>query len=165
MPEKIPRAFAQSVGLFNKIITSVSLAMSVCIELCPSNATKAPPISTPTASVEASYFHLHPPLLASKAVLSSWSLVVVCALTTTCVTGITGWYRLVLRTIREHIIYVRIYGIYVQVPRGSPVAFLSCVVRMNIWMRTLCDVRRTGTCDQTVMDLLFTRLLLRTYKW
>ena len=54
----------------------------VCIELYSSHATKAPPISTPTASMEVRYLHLHPPLRASKAVLSSWSLVVACALFT-----------------------------------------------------------------------------------
>ena len=48
-----------------------------CVDRCLSHATKVPPISTPTASVEACYFHLHRPLLASKAVLSSWSLAVV----------------------------------------------------------------------------------------
>ena len=64
-----------------------------CIELCPSNATKTLPISRATASVEARYLHLHPPLLASKVVLSSWRLVVVCALTTTDVTGITSMYQ------------------------------------------------------------------------
>ena len=40
------------------------------------------PITTLAASVEARYLHLHPRLLASKAVLSSWSLVVICALIT-----------------------------------------------------------------------------------
>ena len=32
--------------------------------------------------------------------------------------------------------------------RGSPAAFLSYVVRMNVWMRTICDVRRI--CDELV---------------
>ena len=51
-------------------------------ELGPSNATKAISISTPRVSVEALYLRLHTPLPASKAVLSSWSLVVICAIFT-----------------------------------------------------------------------------------
>ena len=52
----------------------------VCIELFPSNPTNAQRISSLAASVEAPCLHLHSPLLASKAVLSSWSLVVICDL-------------------------------------------------------------------------------------
>ena len=62
------------------------------IEICPSNATNAQPILRATASVEAPYWHLHSPLPASKAVLSSWRLVVVCALITTGVTGLASKY-------------------------------------------------------------------------
>lgn len=47
-----------------------------------SRATKAPSISTPVGSTEAPCLHLHPPLLASEAALSSSSLVVVGALIT-----------------------------------------------------------------------------------
>ena len=73
--EKNPRTFAHSVGLFIKII--LTSLVCLCIDVCPSNPTKAQPISTPRASVEALYLHLHSPLLASETVLSSWSLVVI----------------------------------------------------------------------------------------
>ena len=74
----IPRTLADSVGLLHTNYYFPCLC--VCLELCPSNATKAQPISTPTVSVDAPYLHLHSPLLASKSVLSWWSLVVVCTL-------------------------------------------------------------------------------------
>ena len=77
--ENIPRTFAHSVGLLHKILL-LPPSVCVCLELCPSNATKAQPISTPTVSMEAPCLHLHSPLLASKAIL--WSLVVICTLFT-----------------------------------------------------------------------------------
>ena len=64
--EKIPRTFAQSVGLFNKI--------SIASPVCP--LTFALARRQASASLEARYLDLHPPLLASKAVLSfrgAWS--------------------------------------------------------------------------------------------
>ena len=71
--EKIVRAFAQSVGLLTKIILTSDVCARVRIEVCPSHATKAPSTSIAATSVEARYLHLHPPLLAYKAVLSLWS--------------------------------------------------------------------------------------------
>ena len=58
----------------------VCILMCVCIEVCPSHATKKKSISAARAAVEPPYFALRPPLPASKAVLSSCSLVVICAL-------------------------------------------------------------------------------------
>ena len=74
---------SENVGPQRGFITHQLLlppSVCVCLELCPSNATKAQPISTPTVSMEAPCLHLHSPLLASKSVLSWWSLVVVCTL-------------------------------------------------------------------------------------
>ena len=107
-PERLPTAWAYLIKLF-----FLSLCIRVCwcvyaLRFIP-NATNAQLISTLAASVEASYLHLHSPLLASKAVLSSWSLVVI-NMCSTCQgevpaeTGITGWYQLVPRPI-----YVRVY--------------------------------------------------------
>ena len=126
--ERLPTAWAYLIKLF-LLPLSVSLSVCLCIEFCPSQATKARPISRATASVEAPSLRLHSPLLASKAVLSSWSLVVICALITTDVTGITGWYqagtRLVPRTIYEGIVYMYENIRVCTGTRGSPVAFLS----------------------------------------
>ena len=59
--ERLTRARASLIQLF-----------LIMMLMCPlSFVPRTPPISTPTASVEARYLHLHPPLLASKAVLSS----------------------------------------------------------------------------------------------
>ena len=77
--EKIPRSFVHTEGLFNIIALSSPMCPRVCaLSFVP--RTEALPISTLAASVKAPYLHLHSPLLASKAVLSSWSLVVICAL-------------------------------------------------------------------------------------
>ena len=65
--------FAHRVPLFNKIILP-------CSGVWPSHTTNAEPISTVVTSVEAPYYALRPPLPASKIVLSSWRLVVMCAL-------------------------------------------------------------------------------------
>ena len=85
--EKILRRFAQRVDLlylnyFPCLPVSPSICLGVCVEFCPSNATKTPLISSPEASVRARYLHLHSPLLASKAFSSSWILVVMYTLTT-----------------------------------------------------------------------------------
>ena len=53
----------------------------LCIVVCPSHTSHAQPISTFVTYVEAPYFAPYPPLPASKTVLSSRSLVVICALT------------------------------------------------------------------------------------
>ena len=60
----------------------VRVLVCVCIEVYPSHATEKPSISAAREPVEDPYFALHSPLLASKAVWSSWSLVVIsiCAL-------------------------------------------------------------------------------------
>ena len=65
-------------GVFMKII----LTSLVClwIVVCPSHTTHAQPISTSVTYVEAPYFAPYPPLPASKNVLSSRSLVVICDL-------------------------------------------------------------------------------------
>ena len=86
------------------------------IELCSSNATEKPSISTLAASVEAPYLHLHSPLLTSIAGLSSWSLVLVSALIATGATRMTGSYHLVSRTIYEKIVYMYKNIVYVQSP-------------------------------------------------
>ena len=69
--------------------------------------------------MEGPYFHLHSPLLSSKAVLSSWSLVVICAL----ITG--GKFEPELEfqagTSSYHALYMYEYIWYVEVP-GSPVS-------------------------------------------
>ena len=54
--------------------------MCLCIEICPSHTTERPRISAASMSVETPFLRLRSPLLASKAVLSSWSLVVICSL-------------------------------------------------------------------------------------
>ena len=131
--EKIARTFAHSVSLLEKII--LPSLVCVCIELCPSNATKAPSISTLTASVEAPYLHFHFPLPAYEDVSSSWRLVVVCALITTVQPSLGSQAGTSLvppgitHYIREHHMYVRDYRVCTGT-RGSPV---ECV-------RTLCDV-------------------------
>ena len=86
-----------------------------------------------------------------------------------------GWYQVPgVYTVSERTVYqyeyiwyvkvpetrgslVALFSHVVQIPGGSPVAFLSYVVRMDMWMRTLCDVRRT--CDELVCLPLLT-----TYK-
>ena len=75
--EKIPRTFAHSVPLFNNLFL---LPLCVCTGVCPSHTTEKPSISVARAAVEAPSFAVHLPLPASEAVLSSWSLVVICAL-------------------------------------------------------------------------------------
>ena len=70
------RMFADSVPLFN--LTVLASPLCLCIDVCPSHTTHAQPISAARMSVEAPYLHVHSPLLASKAVLSSWSLVMIC---------------------------------------------------------------------------------------
>ena len=52
----------------------------MCIDLCPSHATERPSVAAARVAVEAPYFAFNSPLLASKAVSSSWGLVVMCAL-------------------------------------------------------------------------------------
>ena len=59
------------------ILTSL---VCLCIVVCPSHTTHAQPISTSVTYVEAPYFAPYPPLPASKNVLSSRSLVVICDL-------------------------------------------------------------------------------------
>ena len=78
-----------------------------------------PSISAPRVSVEGSYLHLHSPLRASKAVLRSWSVVVICALVT------RGKFEPELEfqagTSSYHALYMYEYIWYVEV-LGSPVA-------------------------------------------
>ena len=113
--EKIPRTFAHSVGLFIKnILTSpvyphIRVSVCLCIEVRPSHTTNAEQISPLVTSVEVPYYDFHPPLPASKTVLSSWSLVVICPLIAPGVTGITGWYdnRLVVPGTRYQAMYTR----------------------------------------------------------
>ena len=97
--EKIAWTFANSVGLFLKIVISSLVCLCVCmrIGLC---ALRFVPSTLPTrngffslvTSVKTHFYVFHPPLPASKAVLCSWSLVVICAPIAPGVTGITGWY-------------------------------------------------------------------------
>ena len=96
--EKIPRTFAHRVPLFSLMMISslvcpcVGVLVCACIEVWPSHTTSAGPISPLVTSVEASTNALHQPLPASKTILSSWSLVVICPLIAPNATGITGWY-------------------------------------------------------------------------
>ena len=80
--EKIPRTFADRVPLFNKIVLTslVGLLVCGCIDVGPSNSTERAWISAARAAVEAPTYALHPPLPASKAVLSSLSLLLICPL-------------------------------------------------------------------------------------
>ena len=140
------------MGLLNKITLTSLGCLSVCIELHPSHATKASPISRATASVEARCLHLHPPLLASKAVFSLWSLVVLCALNAG-VTGVTSWYQAVVRGTRHYIrehnsIYVRVYMVCTGT-RGSPVAHVG----MYECVRIFCDVRMAYLGEYTGIHL------------
>ena len=122
---RLPRSWPYLIKVF-------LLPLSVCIGVCPSNATEAPPISTATASVEARDLHLHPLTFASKAVLSSWSLVVVCALITREKFQRNWNYRLVPGS-RYQALYTRvqqyvctiIYGIYRY-------QSFTCSIRINI---------------------------------
>ena len=82
----------------------------VCIEVWPSHTTNAEPISPLVMSVEASVYAIHPPLPASKTVLSSWSLVVICPLIAPGDTGITAWY--VLRSAITGSWYQRYQALY-----------------------------------------------------
>ena len=85
------RKFLERMPTLIKLL-SFPLSVCLCIEICPWHTTNAEPISPLLTSEEAPYYALHPPLPASKTVLSSWGLVVVCALIDTGVTGITAWY-------------------------------------------------------------------------
>ena len=151
--------FAHSVGLFNKIMIYSFVSACVCIELCPSNATNAPPISTLAASVEAPYLHLHPPLPAFKDVLSSCRLVVVCALITR--EKFQPYFRQAppgtTHCIREHRTYVRQHRVCTGT-RGSPVEYV-CIYEC---LCTLCDVRMAyvGGCIKCSYLLLLLLLLL-----
>ena len=92
----------------------------MCIELYPSDATSAQLLSTRAASVEAPYLHHHSSLLTSKAILSSWILVVICALIA------RERFRLELKlqdgTSSYHELCMNEYIWYVEVP-GSPVPY------------------------------------------
>ena len=81
-----------SVPIFNLMVICSLVYTCVCIEVWPTHTTNAEPIAPLVTSVEAPTYVLHPPLPASKAFLSSWSLVVICLLIASGVTGITGWY-------------------------------------------------------------------------
>ena len=74
--------FGSNYSCYRVLLYMINIVCLAVHWVLYSHATKAPPISTPTMSVEAHILHLHPPLLASKAVLGSWSLVAVCALIT-----------------------------------------------------------------------------------
>ena len=106
------------------------LSVCVCIDLCPPNATKAIPISAMTPSVEASYLYLHPPLPASKAVSSSWRLVVVYALINTGVTGITSMYQ--ADTTWNHALYTRAQYICTNIYGMYRYQRFACRIRINI---------------------------------
>ena len=103
------------------------IGVLVCafIDVGPSNATKKGWISPPVTSVDAPYYALHPSLTASKAVLSSLSLIVICPSIAPGVTGITGSYHLVPRSCLLYYMYE--YIAYVEVYRGtgSPVAYVG----------------------------------------
>ena len=73
--ERLPTACIYLIKLF-----LLPLCICLRIEVSPSHTTNPEPISTLVKSVEAPYFALHPRLPASKTVLSSWSLAVICAL-------------------------------------------------------------------------------------
>ena len=68
-----------------------SIMYTFCTRVCTEQ-----PIPTLAAYLEVLHLHLHPPLVASKRVLSSWSLGVIFYLVTRTKlkqgTGITGWY-------------------------------------------------------------------------
>lgn len=101
------------------------LVWRVCalIDVCPSHATKLLPISRPTTSMKDRYLHVQGYLLASKAVVSSWSLVVVCTQITRISSRrkwdfkhVPAWYQ-APGTIHDRTVYTRIIDIwYVQVP-------------------------------------------------
>ena len=105
------------MALFNLIILTSLVCTCVywcaCIEVCPSHATNAEPISPLVTSVEAPYYALRPPLPASKTVLSSWSLVVICPLNDTGATGIAGSYHLYHTAVC--VLYMYEYIAYVEV--------------------------------------------------
>ena len=54
------------------------VCVGVCIDACPSNTTHEDPISAARATTAAPIYALHPPLTASKTVLSSLSMLVLC---------------------------------------------------------------------------------------
>ena len=140
-PERLPTTWGYLIKLFLLL-----LSVCLCIEICPSH--------TIVTFVEAPYYVLHPPLPASKTVLSSWGLVVTCALIDTGVTGVTAWhdYRLVVPDTRYQALYTRaqqhictriLRSIeYVQ-PEHHLFAKYWYHVRMNIWIHFHCDVPRT----------------------
>ena len=88
--EKIPRTFAHRVPLFNKIVLfslvgflvcwCVGVLVCGCIDAGSSNATERAWISAARVAVEALYLHFYSPLLASKTVFISSSLLVICPL-------------------------------------------------------------------------------------
>ena len=102
---KFQRTFAHRVLLYHLVVlsslvcTCADVLVWVCIEVWPFHTTSAEPISAVMAAVEAPFYALHSPLPASKTVLSSWSLVVVCPLVAPNATEIeartiTGsWYQ------------------------------------------------------------------------
>ena len=153
-----PTAWAFLIKLFFLPLCIRVCILSVCTELCPSNATNAQPISTLAASVEAPYLHLHPPLPAFKDVLSSCRLVVVCALITR--EKFQPYFRQAppgtTHCIREHRTYVRQHRVCTGT-RGSPVEYV-CIYEC---LCTLCDVRMAyvGGCIKCSYLLLLLLLL------
>ena len=147
--EKILRTFAHSVALCNKIVLSSLVCVLVClsIEVWPSNATNAEPISTLPASVEAPYLHLYPPLLAFKAVLRTRSLVGICALFTR--ETFKPELELQAGTCSYQALYMYKYIWYVEVP-GWPVAYVC----MNTLMRTYPLWRMYGVPVVFVVDVV-----------
>ena len=79
--ERLPTAWGYRINCY--FFPYVSVCVLVCAIWTLSNTTNAHQISTRAASVPAPYLPLHPPLLVFKAVLSSWRLVVMCALVAT----------------------------------------------------------------------------------
>ena len=122
------------MGIFDKI-TLTSLRC-VCTGVCPSHTTNKRPTDSDGGHVcRAFYFALHLPLTVSKAVLSSWSLVVIGALISQGTfkpelefqPGTSSYFQ--AGTSSNHAIYVYENIVYVEVPDNH-----LCHTYVNIYV-------------------------------
>ena len=134
--EKIPRTFAHSVGLFNKIVHSslvcwcIRVSVCLCVNCVLSLERHQSAIDFDPGGVCGG--PLCAPPFTSARVKSRFEFVEIgrgmCCSNyqgeVPAVTEITGWYQLVPRTIYESTVYMYENIGYVQVPEFSPVQYV-----------------------------------------
>ena len=90
--KKIPECLPTGCRYLTKLLfPPLCPCVGVCIDVVRLNATERTWISPLVASVEIPLYAFHQPLPTPKTVLSSWGMVVICALIAPRVTGITAW--------------------------------------------------------------------------